>query len=77
MFIHNKLDCCYCLTRAEQVLLFRLQPGNNILNTHLFNKHSWPVKDEREAGDFGRLERTYCSDVHEGYRNGRLKGNDQ
>ena len=58
MFIHNKLDCCYCLTRAEQVLLFRLQPGNNIINTHLFNKHSWPVKDEREAGDFGGLERT-------------------
>ena len=36
---HNKSDSSYhCLTRSEQVILFRLRTEHNRLNAHLFHK---------------------------------------
>ena len=35
---HNKADFYYLLTRQEQATVFRLRPGQNRLNYHLYSK---------------------------------------
>ena len=35
---HNKSDSCCCLTRCEEVMLFRIRRGHNRLNAHPFHK---------------------------------------